>query len=195
MDIAKECLRCIIDDDAKGLSAIVSRPDFDFDQFMPTRLETAAHVDDTFRSPDYTRTPLGLALFYKKFWAFEMLLVHGAHPDSDYIRRPPSVGFRQWTRPIEFCSCGVVSEEFLHCLFDHGASTCFAWTSNTWGAYPPYMPMLRAANARELRAYTAVWCANHAGGCWPDMAMLMQSVIMRDDITETPQKQRRTYLK
>jgi hypothetical protein len=202
--VKPEWMRCIDHNDHAGLSRAVVSPSFDFDQLTPVMMVCCMI--------EWTReryTPLGYALRTRVYWAFEILLEAGANPDSECVKYikddyAKEKNFDRPRRPIECCLDSYITSEFLERLITYCPTTLFdvQWPRRSFAEFLKNGNVLKTRvdvclcmNARELRAYTAVWCANHAGGCWPDMAMLMQSVIMRDDITETPQKQRRTYLK
>jgi hypothetical protein len=184
--------RCIENGDFEGLWRIVSKRGFDFQQKGPRFLNEPysyfVHGQDEV-------TPLGKAMCSGQYWAVQMLLEAGANPDafcSWFI--PYGTLPTKWQhRPIELCITSAYIAAFLCCLLHHGASVCFVLSSsgvhflehcekNIIRCDPGHLQIIRTAHARELRAYTAVWCANHAGGSWPDMAMLLQAVIMKDEL-------------
>lgn len=187
-------LRCMEENNFVKFRELVSRRGFQFEHYF--------HPDNTvienhFPTIMYARTPIGYALILRKLWAFEALLEAGANPDVEHISLPDG-SLHKTLRPIEWCVDQFEGIRYLLPLLQHGASTCFTQQSNgnPFIDRPrAYTDIIRAAHDRELRAYTTVWCALNAGGCWPDMAMLLQAMVMRDDLTvDVSHKRPRTQL-
>ena len=123
----------------------------------------------------------------------ELLLKFGVNPNATCTVYPKRGGERGGVtaRPLELWYNLSMNARFLHCLLWYGASTMFFVEPGDI-AFVDHVnmfiggDMIRAAHFRELRAYAACWCANNAGGCWPDMAMVLQALIMRDELREKP---------
>jgi hypothetical protein len=197
--VRPEWARCINELDVQGLIAIVTRPDFLFQQFSPPGFcKKLYYVNKNIRSV----TPLGYSMLLRDFWAFEILLEAGANPDADYVIYNDDTWKNATYTPLEYLEIAFLAEGFMECLLDHGASTRFI-IRRTQSPFIDYVSkfntrrvdLILAAHDRELRAYTAVWCANHAGGSWPDMAVLLQAMVMRDELTcevsSSPSKRRK----
>lgn len=181
-------LRYIEQDDVEGFRGAIISKRVNFDHYYSTGIPGHSFV----------MTPLGHALGLRKLWALEMLLEAGADPDYEDIKPVDGTPRENLLcRPIEFSvsSHVLINKTFLKSLLRHGASTCFTslcrpgsfmdYCRHNMGA--TWFDLMNAAHDRELRAYTAVWCALNAGGSWPDMAMLLQAMVMMDELNcETP---------
>lgn len=189
---------CIDAHDMSELRKIVSMPGFDFAQLVDVDLF------DKWSEIPFTRgmTPLGYALHMRNASAFDVLLASGANPDAVYMRYPKTHPFAYHTvRVLEGCVSIACPRHFVEKLLQYGASTVFRrpilganFMEDLHGWSPDRVSLIREAHDRELRAYTVVWCANHAGGSWPDMAMLLQAMVMRDELiceVSTPLSKRR----
>lgn len=197
--VRPEWASCMYSLDVQGMWSIVTRPGFVFEQFSPPGFsKRLRYVNKNIRSV----TPLGYSMLLRDFWAFEMLLEAGANPDADYVTYYDDNWKNSTYVPLEYCETVFFTEDFLKCLLKHGASTNFM-IRTTQEPFIDFIPktsqrrvsIILAAHDRELRAYTAVWCALNAGGSWPDTAMLLQAMVMRDDLTvDASHKRRRTQL-
>jgi hypothetical protein len=195
---------CIDRGDAQGLRALVTEPGFDFQQSAHFLFLGIAVQDYPYVS--YALTPIGYSLWKRALWALELLLDAGANPDAEHVVWYYGMPLGACYRPIEFCSIPEdwVPRQLLECLLHHGASTHFVARSSGRPFIDRYERMLPrdrkeypacvllAAHARELRACSIFWCANHAGGCWPDMASLLHAILMREELPcDTASQKRR----
>lgn len=195
---------CIDRGDVLGLRALVTVPGFDFQQSASFHSLGFAQTLPYYR--ENRLTPIGYSLWKRALWALELLLDAGANPDAEHLSWHKNKSGTMHYRPIELCVTDVQPREFLDCLLQHGASTHFVKRSTKKpfidDVYESTAILSRnkdrtravlAAHSREVRAYTVVWCANRAGGCWPDVAMLLQAMVMREDLNcdgTSPKKQR-----
>jgi hypothetical protein len=138
-------------------------------------------------------TPLGYAFDLRVFGAFQILLSLGADPDATHLFYTDDAMFGNHTfRLAERCLRDATPIKYLYALIDHGATMSFErdfdsgsfiqHVKNTYDHRQERAGIILAAHDREVRAYSAVWCALNAGGSWPDMAMLLQAIVMMDEL-------------
>lgn len=194
---------CIDTDDLHGLSRELASPSFDFEQLTPPFVMISLVFDAEYKE---RYTPLGYAWRNRAYWAFEILLDAGASPDAECVSYEEDdygekTGTYRPRRPLECCLDSYTRDVFLEGFLKYCPTTLFdvQWPRAQFTEFltgrqvlPFRAQVCFRMHARELRAYTAVWCASNAGGSWPDMVMLLQAVIMRDELCrETSKRQRK----
>lgn len=183
------------------LRDMVSQPGFDFKETVTLNFWGT----DNIIKPTRAMTSLGYAFHMRLFGAFQILLSLGADPNATHLFYNDDALFGNCTfRLVERCLRDAPPIKYLYALIDHGATLSFErdfdgcsfieHVKNTYDHTNERPFIILAAHDRELRAYTVVWCALNAGGSWPDMAMLLQAMVMRDELiceVSTPLSKRR----